>query len=792
MKQHYPTRSRAIARLLCSLFLLSISVSTLYSQNRTLPTDHFRSRVSGNWSTPATWESSSDSANWTPATDVPTNQCNSIVIMASHIVVISGNQTGKYVTINSGGTLHLTTGNLNLLYSDGFDMIVYGTLLLDKFFSTTADILMKSGSFYNKNLLNDGRLNYCTWEPGSTIKLLAANTNQPLFNLDQVFNNFCIDGTGYTISNDYNFKLPASLNIGGDFSINFNSNAKIYLTEALVPTIWNIQGDINILNKIILFLSSGNSGVNLNVGGDLNIGSSVSLAARLGTGLAGITNNIVNLAGNINTLTGSGINQLSSQLNGTINFVGTNNSQEINNLGVINRVNYIIASGANLNANTLSVSPGYNLTIENGGSLITNSSIQGTMQRTLSNADWSVALDGWHLLASPVAAHALTTGGFLDTEYDFYKWSEHENIWKNQKVALNNITSFNPGEGYFVAYDNGGTKTFTGTFNLAPMTFTNLSKTETSPYSGYHLLGNPFPCAIDWGSAGWNRSSFSDVANVWNEAAMNYLPVTLTTNNIIPSNQGFFVQALSGINSITIPATARTHSNIAFNKKTEVADILHLKVVEENNGTWDETIIRIDSEATSDFDNMDGHEMQGSENAPQLYTVLAENEMLCVNALSANDIPTFIPLHFRPGAGSNYTIEVLENTIFRPIYLEDLQTGSVLLLEKTTSFSFSAADSDTRERFRLHMDPVSLPENGPHSTLSVYSSGNTIYFKDSSGKVLKGEYAVTDLTGKVLHCGILYNRSLVTIQLHNRPTGVYLVAVTLDDRQEVYKIYLQN
>lgn len=786
MKQHYPTRARAIARLLCSLFLLSISVSTLYSQNRTLPTDHFRSRVSGNWSTPATWESSSDSLNWEIATISPSSESSSIALRNNHKVTIDKvGLRGDQILIESGAILYLSLYPFLIDNGDGEDLVVSGTVELSKPITVmqNATIKMQDGSNYIFNAaIGNYTINICNWEPGSSILINIGSFTSQLNNLGQTFYNFNWNGRGHAA--DYLMNLPQNFSVTGD--VTFISTNKKYLTLASNTANYTyiIGGDFIVHDSCYINLSNSTSVVTLNIYGNLNIGVGNN-NGRLIIGSDLYPNDNINLYGNLNTCPSGSLK------NGTLHFKNTNNNQQLSNQGTISGVNFIIENGVGVNTTTPLTST-YTLLIENGGSLITNSSIQGTMQRTLSNADWSVALDGWHLLASPVAAQTLTTGGFLDTEYDFYRWSEAQNLWKNQKLSENNITSFNPGEGYFVAYDNGGTKTFTGTFNVAPMTFTNLSKTETSPYSGYHLLGNPFPCAIDWGSAGWNRSSFSDVANVWNEAAMNYLPVTLTTNNIIPANQGFFVQALSGTNSITIPATARTHGNIAFNKKTEVADILHLKVVEEDNGTWDETIICIDSEATSDFDNMDGHEMQGSENAPQLYTVLAENEMLCVNALSANDIPTFIPLHFRPGAGSNYTIEVLENTIFRPIYLEDLQTGSVLLLEKTTSFSFSAGDSDTRERFRLHMDPVSLPENGPHSTLSVYSSGNTIYFKDSSGKVLKGEYAVTDLTGKVLHCGILYNRSLVTIQLHNRPTGVYLVAVTLDDSQEVYKIYLQN
>ena len=54
-------------------------------------------------------------------------------------------------------------------------------------------------------------------------------------------------------------------------------------------------------------------------------------------------------------------------------------------------------------------------------------------------------------------------------------------------------------------------------------------------------MGNPFPSAIEWGTADWALSNVGGVAQIWDESG-NY--TLINTGDIIPSTNGFFVQAL--------------------------------------------------------------------------------------------------------------------------------------------------------------------------------------------------------------------------------------------------------
>ncbi|GEM_PF-1015974 len=804
-------RRVASQSLLFALLLLTIT-NQLAAQ--TQPTDHFRSRASGNWGAPATWESSPDGVNWVAATiNYPTSESSSILIRTGHTITAgSSSQNGDQMMIESGGTLKVTV-QFFLIDGEGVDLTVYGLLIVDALISKnpSAEIIIKNGGEYQKNINANSNINICTWESGSIMRLKMSSTINTIVNISQPYYNFIIDGATMTIDSYLN--LPDNFSINGDFIVTTTVAKKLTLNMESGTKNLFIAGDFILQNTSYLNLSSSGQ-VILNIGGNIDIGYGTG-TSRLATGTATVTNNIIKLRGNLILDSSGDINTYPGDKNGNLVFINNSDVQTFSNNGEINYLNYIINENVTVSADNLNINTGYSLTIEQGGSLdvtnlinsnslfdkliikdgaslITNSStIKGTMQRTLSNADWAIPLDGWHLLSSPVAAQALNTGGFLEADYDFYKWSEPQNLWLNQKVSSNNITSFTPGEGYFVAYDNGGTKTFTGTFNTASLPFVNLSKTTDSPYSGFHLLGNPFPCALDWGSGSWNRTNFSDVAMVWNEAAMNYIPLTAAAGNIIPACQGFFVQALSATNSITVPADARTHGSAPFNKKTAAAGLLHLKVTSAGNESWDEAIIMCDPTALKEFDRMDGHEMQGSENAPQLWTVTGD-EMLCVNSLPADDVPPVIPLYFRPGSDGNYLLEVADITMPAPVYLEDLVTDKVILLENSVALPFTAAGGDAPERFRLHTGPVGLPQDKTVAPLTVYSSGNTVTISDSPGKHLKGEVAFSDLSGKVVKQSTINSRSPVTIQACDLATGVYLVAVKLSDRSEVFKVYILN
>jgi len=429
------------------------------------------------------------------------------------------------------------------------------------------------------------------------------------------------------------------------------------------------------------------------------------------------------------------------------------------------------------------------LMLQNGGSLIhNNANVRGTMQRQLSNADWTSGMDGWHLLSSPVENQLLVNGGFTTDPYDFYAWGENTNAWLNQKVGANNITAFIPGTGYLVSYDDGGTKTFAGDLNVTGITFSNLSKTGSSYYIGYHLLGNPFTSALKWNDGNWALTNVGGVASVWNETAQNYTSLA-NPNDIIPANQGFFVQVTDAINSITIPSAARTHSLTAFYKEVP-SDYLKMRITNSVNATFDETIVRLKDDATGSYDpDYDGHKITGSETAPQLYTVIQAGENTAVNTYRSSDVPSSVEMGFRPGVDATYTLEAEEFTFDRQIVLEDRVTGATMILEAGTSYAFNGTSGDAENRFMLHFSPLGVPVHEMGNNLVAYTSGDVVYIRSSCEST--AEVQIKTVSGQLVYRGMVAPESQFSVNTRSWVPGIYLVMLTSGNESSRQKVVIR-
>ncbi len=745
---------------------------------------HYRSVMSGSWGTYTTWESSVDGNTWQPTTTIPNSLSNTITILSNHHVVVGSNYTVDQLVVESMATLTVEIG-LTIANGEGDDLQVFGTLIAEGPLSMSGNAVIKNGGIYVLDLAKHTSLpsHNITWAEGSTLKLVASSTtaSYTVENINQQFYNFIWDGSAQAI--DANLELDNSFQVDGKMQVLSTKTKTLILTNSTIPVSLNINGDFEIINLSKVAISSKIGPITLNIGSNLSIGDDMGTGyLRMGNNT--IINNRINIGGDI-IVKGSlgGINSSSTYKNGTICFTNTNTTQTITNYGQIERVNYIINPSVSVSSPTFNVDNGYTLTIKDNASLITNSNVIATVERQVSNADWNVPLDGWHLLSSPVNNQLLTSGGFLTGEYDFYGWSEPLNTWLNQK-ATDTITDFNIGKGYFVAYDNGGIKTFQGPLNVTSQAFSNLSLTQTSAYSGYHLLGNPFISAIDWSHSAWNRQQVGEVANVWNETAMNYLPIT-STNPVIPSCQGFFVQVLSSNNSITIPTAARIHNNAPLNKNA-TSNMLHLRVNGESQPMYDETIIRFHDDATIGFDKYDGYEMAGSDLAPQIYTVIqsienAQGDKLSVNALPLANEVSQLPLMFRPGIDDSYRLKVLSGTMNEKVWLEDKFLGIVSRLESDSSYTFQSLPTDDINRFILHFGE--LPGKSPGAeTVNIYAVGKTVFIREiagTTGEVL--EYRVISTSGQTLAEGSGKGATL-KVDLPKLPTGMYIVIVTNNNR----------
>jgi hypothetical protein len=419
------------------------------------------------------------------------------------------------------------------------------------------------------------------------------------------------------------------------------------------------------------------------------------------------------------------------------------------------------------------------------GSLIhTTSSISGTVQRFMNNADWASSQDGWHLISSPVTSQAISPN-FTTDPYDFYCWYEPTAQWVNFKNTTtaptwntaNGSTNFTLGRGYMAAYDAGGTKNFTGTLNVANVSFSNLTF-NAGTFDGLHLLGNPFSSAITW-YTGWSTTAVGGVAKIWNEAGLSYS--SINAGEIIPETQGFFIEVSSGTNAITIPAANRTHSAQAFYKATTYP-VIKLSANNIDFPSFQESQIRFNPASTEAYDfEFDGQFFAGY--APLFYSV-SDGKNLDVNSLPTLELSTIIPFTFIKNEGDNFSINAEIENVSETVYLLDKKTSIDHDLSTNPVYTFTATANDDPNRFEIHFGVVGINESNNENSLNTYVYGDRLYVMNTSGKT---NLQLFDLQGRLVQSSVLNGTGLQS-QSVNLPAGVYVVRV--NDEKSVKSVKL--
>ncbi|MCF8374669.1 MAG: autotransporter-associated beta strand repeat-containing protein [Bacteroidales bacterium] len=423
----------------------------------------------------------------------------------------------------------------------------------------------------------------------------------------------------------------------------------------------------------------------------------------------------------------------------------------------------------------------------NGSLIYSDSEVPGTIERYIPG--YTGSNDGWHLLSSPVSIFEIANSDFEpDTNDDLYVFDESSNQWLNYKVPGNSIDDFIQGEGYLVAYETTTTKEFTGTMNYSSITFDDLS---VGSGSGWQLLGNPFPCAIQWNtpSVDWAITDFGGVAKVLNVSNGNYLDIN--AGNIIPSTNGFFVQAANSTNTITIPSSARTHST-TNNYKTTTPNKLTVSVTNNANSYADITNIGIKQDASMDFDwAFDSHKLFGWETAPQLWTAMG-NEIYSTNYLAPLQTSYSLPLNFHAGVNSTYHLAFEGISSFDAnlnIVLEDVLTNTLIDLTSQNNYSFQASTADIDERFVLHFNMVN--ENNElqiDEKIQIFASEDQVQVLNKTGET--GKFSILNTNGQLVFNKHLTSQTsqVFSIQL---ASGIYLIQATAGSENKNNKLFIR-
>lgn len=523
------------------------------------------------------------------------------------------------------------------------------------------------------------------------------------------------------------------------------------------------------------------------------LSNTLSLIGNVAINGAATNNGNILIGGNtlaINgSISGSGIYTGGATSNISVGGTGANLTfpnvvNGLNNL-TITRPNGISISSANslTVAGTLTNSAGNaGLVIKSDvtgtGSLIhSNAGVPATIERYVVAANWATASDGWHLLSSPVASQSIE-GDWIpegaNNDYDFYTLDETQltDNWLNQKVGENNINTFETGKGYLVAYEQTGTKAFTGNVNVADVTLSGLTNTVGSAFPGWHLVGNPFASAIDYNLGTWTNTNIDEEIQVWSSLAGSYKTAT-EVGGIVPSMNGFMVHT-SGSGVLTIPANARTHNAANWYKSDE--EFILLKAHDLETNMSQSSIVRFNAMATEAYDaDFDSYYLRGF--APAFYSV-SGGDLYALNTLESMSNSLVIPFGFNKNVSNEFSIELAKSLTGTVVYLTDKKTNTVTNLTETPVYNFTSTEGDDAMRFTLSFGTLGI--NNPEATdgVQVYAYDGVLYLETPSKEA--ASVKVYNLTGQLVMQGRTGGNALSTFNASALSSGVYVVNVVLN------------
>lgn len=748
-----------------------------------------------------------------------TRTCQIIVdagsVTVSGAFLMNGVAAENKIVFNNNGTLNIG-GSIS-----GGDIDPTTSDCTVKYNGTAPQTVTMAAAYVYKNLILDN--------PSTTTLSAAINVTKLTGDLKVLQGTFSNGGFGIVATGLQSFEVAdgatfqasgtstafpvtfGTIILGPASTVEYNGSANQTVADIASPGYGNLTLS-NAGTKTVALEVLPNPG-GLDVRGDVTLNTGITFALRTyihniagnwinnGASLAG--NHTVNFNGTIaKSITGSASNQTFFKLSFnnpagiTFNSAFTSTTSTIT-IGASGKL--IIPSGKWATStgniiNTAGAGPA-GLVVESGASLIhPNNNVPATVKRNVTA--WGGDLEGWHFLSSPVEAQPIATAFTTDGggDYDFYLWDEPSQLWVNEKnttvtptfSGVNPGNNFVRGRGYMVAYSVAGDREFTGELNAADVVKSGL--TLTSGGYNWHLLGNPYPCALIWNNT-WTSVNVGGTCQIWDDQTGSYTPIP-STGGIIPAMNGFMVEVLANNASITIPKSGRNHASTSWYKQATSLNMIKLTAWAEDRKTAKQSLVISDPGSTTAFDPaIDGHYL--SDYAPVFYS-LAGDDKLSVNTLPEVGGDVRIPFAFAKNTSSNFSIELdIENVIpDLDIFLTDNKTGAVVNLSKNPVYQFSSANGDDINRFELSfLTTTGVTPVTENNGINAYVSDNTLHINQT--KAQSGNVYLFSLTGQLISTNTLEASPSQNISLPQLAPGIYMVKIQTGTSNYTQKIVIK-
>jgi hypothetical protein len=337
---------------------------------------------------------------------------------------------------------------------------------------------------------------------------------------------------------------------------------------------------------------------------------------------------------------------------------------------VVITANITVPSNYVAKAGSILIEDGKALTIADGGQLVTNHVVEGTIQKSITG--YTGDKDHYYLIASPVNNFESSDENMLVAEYDLYYFDQTQQgqEWRNHKVE-GQAFNLETGKGYLYANSTDVTLTIDGQLTATTEAI-ELTNEASMTVPGWILIGNPYPCRVTI-NAPYYRIDGTSLAT---EATAE----TLALNPM----EGVFVHATPELASIAF--TKAPETPVTGNR-----NMLRLQVSNSRGSHADNAIVR--------FDN--GNSLQKfsfNEHNTKVYITKDDKDYAIINAETQSELP----VNFEAIEDGIYTINVqTEGLDVEYFHLIDNMTGANVNLLTEPSYTFEAKTSDPASRFKL-------------------------------------------------------------------------------------------
>ncbi|WP_207423604.1 T9SS type A sorting domain-containing protein [Desertivirga brevis] len=268
--------------------------------------------------------------------------------------------------------------------------------------------------------------------------------------------------------------------------------------------------------------------------------------------------------------------------------------------------------------------------------------------------------------------------------------------------------------------------------NISPaITYTNNLGEDGS--NGFNLIGNPYPCVIDWDGAGIIKNGLE--STIWvqkqNGTFAIYTPEASTNGGsryLLPG-QGFFIKANKANPSITFTENAKvTNTNppvrlmsvkempsLSFTteKATTLTQPMSTRlsiVMAKDEYSTDETTIVLKDGSLKTLDGSDISYM--GEGPVTLTSVTPDSKYLAINYIPPASGQVEVPLYATAAETGTYSFKLSNYTGMNSttVFLKDDYTGTVTNLQTDQQYSFDIDKSISNtfgDRFKLLLVPPS-------------------------------------------------------------------------------------